>query len=117
MSWVNEFVTWKPEEWGNITWIKVHPDEVWTPDVTPYNDLDEDKTDVAEKYTKLILIDHTGLNSWYIPVLFALDCAMQVQYFPFDVQRCPITFGSWEYDARSLLLLRDSEPVLTPGYQ
>ena len=31
---------------------------------------------------------------------------MNVQYFPFNVQYCVITFGSWEYDATELQLVK-----------
>ena len=56
----NEFTQWHPDEWGNITWLKIKPQQLWTPDIIPYNDMDDSTADVADKYKKLILLDHTG---------------------------------------------------------
>ena len=40
-----------------------------------------------------------------------------MQYFPFDVQKCPITFGSWEYDSKNLILKQDDTPIITSDYK
>ena len=37
---------------------------------------------------------------------YTLACNMDITYFPFDVQTCPVTFGSWEYDTRNLLIIQ-----------
>ena len=78
LSWKNEFIKWKPEEWNNVTWLKVKPSDVWTPDVVPYNDMDTKKTEITDKYRKLIRIEADGTNSWYIPVVFILSCDIKV---------------------------------------
>jgi len=116
MSWINEFIRWHPDEWGNISWIKVKPHDLWTPDIVPYNEMNDDNADVADKYKKLILVEHTGLNTWNIPVLYTLACGIEVEYFPFDVQLCPITFGSWEYNSKSLVLTQDASQIITSDY-
>ena len=38
---------------------------------------------------------------------------MNVQYFPFDVQYCVLTFGSWEYDATELQLVKQVTILLS----
>ena len=68
LSWVNEFLTWHPEEWGNITWIKMLPGQVWTPDIVPYNDMDTDKSEHNDKYKKQVTVHSDGLSSWIVPV-------------------------------------------------
>ena len=72
---------WHPDEWGNITWIKVKPTQVWKPDVVPYNDMDQEKGDVSEKYKKLIRVDSNGVNTWSLPIVYTLACKIEVRFF------------------------------------
>ena len=65
MSWTNEYLKWNPEEWGNITWLKMLSTDIWTPDIVPYNDMDEVnhlhwKIDQNKFKIKILLLDLTG---------------------------------------------------------
>ena len=37
--------------------------------------------------------------------LLSSTCVIDVQHFPFDVQRCPIVIGTWSYVAQEVSLL------------
>ena len=39
-EWVDHRLSWEPEEYFNITEIRLKPDEVWIPDITLYNSAD-----------------------------------------------------------------------------
>ena len=65
LSWVNEFFKWHPEEGGTIAWIKMLPEEVWTPDIVPYNDMDTDKSEHQDKYKKQITVHSDGRSRYY----------------------------------------------------
>jgi hypothetical protein len=40
MRWRNEFLKWKPEDWGSINYLAVNYEEVWVPDIILKNNAD-----------------------------------------------------------------------------
>ena len=42
-----------------------------------------------------IIIKHDGEASWFAPVILQAECSIDLEHFPFDTQRCPLTFGLW----------------------
>ena len=45
-----------------------------------------------------VVIQHDGTNSWYAPTEFKSICKIDISFFPFDRQKCPLKFGSWTYN-------------------
>lgn len=43
-------------------------------------------------------LNSNGKNVWLAPVTFKSKCRINVEYFPFDEQKCEMKFGSWTYD-------------------
>lgn len=41
---------------------------------------------------------HNGLVVWQPPAVYKSSCAIDVEYFPYDVQTCVLKLGSWTYD-------------------
>lgn len=41
---------------------------------------------------------YTGLIVWQPPTIYKSSCAIDVEYFPYDVQTCILKLGSWTYD-------------------
>ena len=39
-----------------------------------------------------------GKVRWEPPVIYKSYCNIDVEYFPFDEQKCNLKFGSWTYD-------------------
>lgn len=52
-----------------------------------------------------IVFNHDGLTLWFAPAQIKTICTIDITYFPFDEQKCNITFGSWSY-TKSVLDLR-----------
>ena len=53
--------------------------------------------DVAMKTN--IIVNADGSCSWFCPVILKTECSVDITYFPFDRQKCPMRFGLWTYDA------------------
>lgn len=63
----------------------------------PWNIIRADGHFEVQLYTKATLL-HTGLVIWEPPAIYKSACIMNVEFFPFDVQKCGLKFGSWTYD-------------------
>lgn len=50
---------------------------------------------------------HNGLVVWQPPAVYKSSCAIDVEFFPYDVQTCVLKLGSWTYDGFKVFLLYD----------
>ncbi|VDL63554.1 unnamed protein product [Nippostrongylus brasiliensis] len=50
------------------------------------------------------LINHSGEVLWVPPAIYKSSCIIDVEFFPFDDQRCSLTFGSWTYNRNEIKL-------------
>lgn len=39
-----------------------------------------------------------GMVTYNFPTVLETQCSLDVKYFPFDTQRCPLVFGSWAHN-------------------
>ena len=53
MKWKSDFISWVPQKWGGIEYLKVAPDDVWTPDITLYQDIDDNQLAGKKSTTKV----------------------------------------------------------------
>lgn len=54
--------------------------------------------ELAPDFRKVrVLISHTGQVHWEPGGVFTTTCDIDIRYFPFDDQSCPIQFGAWAY--------------------
>ncbi|XP_043926700.1 5-hydroxytryptamine receptor 3E-like [Protopterus annectens] len=91
LFWYNEFLTWNPEECGGVQKISLPVDEVWMPDIVVYEFIDEDKS----QKTPYIYVNHTGRIRYDRMMRVVSSCNLEIFNFPFDVQNCSLTFGSY----------------------
>jgi hypothetical protein len=47
-------------------------------------------------------VDKTGEVEWELPRIFVTHCSVDVQYFPFDTQKCIVEITSWAYAIEEL---------------
>jgi hypothetical protein len=43
-----------------------------------------------------------GVVEWELPRIFVTHCSVDVQYFPFDTQKCIVEITSWAYAIEEL---------------
>ncbi|XP_073245838.1 neuronal acetylcholine receptor subunit alpha-10-like [Porites lutea] len=100
--WTNELLTWNPHDYNNITAVRLDASRIWIPDIVLYNSADSEFSGGTEKYKTPVILTNKGKCSWYCPVSFTSTCPINVQYFPFDQQKCVLKFGSWTYEVTEL---------------
>ena len=47
-----------------------------------------------------IMVRFDGQITWLAPAVLKTDCAIAIEFFPFDNQMCPIKIASWIHDMR-----------------
>ncbi|XP_044133590.1 5-hydroxytryptamine receptor 3A-like [Bufo gargarizans] len=92
-SWFDEFLTWDPEEFDNVTKISVPVSWIWVPDIMVMELVDAGKLP-EDSY---VYIDSTGKVYNNKPFQIQSTCTFDIYYFPFDRQNCSITFTSWTH--------------------
>ena len=69
-----------------------------------------------EKFKTYVIVDSSGVNTWMSPATFKSSCDMMVTFYPFDKQRCEMTFGSWTFDNRLLKMVSKSNKHTHAGW-
>ncbi|KAL8173534.1 UNVERIFIED_CONTAM: 5-hydroxytryptamine receptor 3A [Gekko kuhli] len=109
--WTDEFLTWNPEDFDNLTQMSIRTEAIWVPDILINEFVDVGKSpDIPYVY-----ILHTGEVQNLKPVQVVTACSLDIYNFPFDVQNCSLTFTSWLHNIRdiNISLWRSQEAVKT----
>ena len=102
MNWMNEYMSWTNRSEFSMNSIDVNPDNIWTPDIELIN-----AASLPEIYTLKggLMLYNTGECMWSRPGIFMFSCPLDLHDFPFDVQKCSMTFASWIFNNNYLRLL------------
>ncbi|EGT55171.1 hypothetical protein CAEBREN_30258 [Caenorhabditis brenneri] len=98
-TWKDYNLVWDQAEYGNITDVRFPAGKIWKPDVLLYNSVD---TNFDSTYQTNMIVYSSGLVHWVPPGIFKISCKIDIQWFPFDEQKCFFKFGSWTYDGYKL---------------
>ncbi|KAK7868869.1 hypothetical protein R5R35_014193 [Gryllus longicercus] len=94
-SWYDYKLRWEPREYGGVHMLHVPSDHIWRPDIVLYNNADGSyEVTIKTKAT----VYFSGLVVWQPPAVYKSSCAIDVEFFPYDVQTCVLKLGSWTYD-------------------
>ncbi|XP_071892736.1 neuronal acetylcholine receptor subunit alpha-2 isoform X1 [Anas platyrhynchos] len=94
-EWSDYKLRWNPEDFDNVTSIRVPSEMIWIPDIVLYNNADGEFA--VTHMTKAHLFSN-GKVKWVPPAIYKSSCSIDVTFFPFDQQNCKMKFGSWTYD-------------------
>ncbi|XP_075134135.1 5-hydroxytryptamine receptor 3A-like [Leptodactylus fuscus] len=89
--WTDEFLTWDPEKFDNITKISIPTDWVWVPDIMVIELVSAGKAQ-EDSY---VYVDSKGMIDNNKPFQIKSTCNFNIYYFPFDQHNCSLTFTSW----------------------
>nr|XP_004464641.2 5-hydroxytryptamine receptor 3C [Dasypus novemcinctus] len=105
MIWDNPFISWNPEECGDIRKLTVTTENLWLPDI-----FIEESMDVAQTPEGLsAYVSNQGRISYSKPMRVTSICSLDIFYFPFDEQNCTLTFSSFLYTVENMLLGMDKQ--------
>ncbi|KAM8763046.1 neuronal acetylcholine receptor subunit alpha-7a isoform 1-T1 [Acanthopagrus schlegelii] len=99
LYWNDYYLQWDQLEYPGVTNVRFPDNLIWKPDILLYNSADE-RFDAT--FHTNILVNSSGYCSYLPPGIFKSTCHIDVRWFPFDVQKCELKFGSWTYGGWSL---------------
>uniref|UniRef100_A0A3B5L0P8 5-hydroxytryptamine (serotonin) receptor 3A n=1 Tax=Xiphophorus couchianus TaxID=32473 RepID=A0A3B5L0P8_9TELE len=100
LFWRNEYLVWEPEECDGVARISLPVKELWSPDIIVY-DVDDDVSQACP----YVYVNHTGRIRWDRMLRLVSACNLEIFSFPFDVQNCTFTFGSYMHTTNINILL------------
>uniref|UniRef100_A0A6Q2ZME7 Neuronal acetylcholine receptor subunit alpha-7 n=1 Tax=Esox lucius TaxID=8010 RepID=A0A6Q2ZME7_ESOLU len=99
LYWNDYYLQWNQSDYPGVTKVRFPDSQIWKPDILLYNSADE-RFDAT--FHTNVLVNSSGYCSYLPPGIFKSTCYIDVRWFPFDVQRCDLKFGSWTYGGWSL---------------
>nr|XP_039258915.1 neuronal acetylcholine receptor subunit alpha-9-like isoform X1 [Styela clava] len=111
-SWTDEFLTWNETEYEGVTNIWVPSTSVWRPDIVIY-----EETGLRDYQPRLphTRVSSTGRVRAAEPLVIETSCSINIAFFPFDYQRCSLTFTSWTFPSSQMDVFspsRDTKAML-----
>ncbi|XP_077446502.1 neuronal acetylcholine receptor subunit alpha-7-like [Stigmatopora argus] len=107
MNWFDHYLQWNQSEHPGVKNLRFTTEQIWTPDILLYNSADDD---FDSTFKTNVLVNSSGFAEYLPPGIFTSTCSVDVRWFPFDVQKCVLKFGSWTYDGSLLdLQMNDAD--------
>ena len=79
--------------------MSISADKVWKPDIVVTNMIEEEHEQmILDQSKNRIILRSDGEITWFIKKTMKTSCPINVAYFPYDTQTCPIKMGSWTLD-------------------
>jgi len=94
-AWKDDYLTWDASSYDGIDTLNLQKQEVWRPDIVPYNcvgEIEYDDDDV------LAVAKNTGDMLTVVPA----ECKVQCKPLSDNSFSCPLKFGSWVYGSNKL---------------
>ncbi|KAM8843589.1 neuronal acetylcholine receptor subunit alpha-7-like [Synchiropus picturatus] len=95
LYWTDIYLSWNPENYPGVQNLRFPSNQVWVPDILLYNSADE-RFDAT--FHTNVLVNATGSCQYIPPGILKSTCYIDVRWFPFDVQKCDLKFGSWTHN-------------------
>uniref|UniRef100_A0A7E4UUX8 Neurotransmitter-gated ion-channel ligand-binding domain-containing protein n=1 Tax=Panagrellus redivivus TaxID=6233 RepID=A0A7E4UUX8_PANRE len=103
--WNDDMLYWNPARFEGLREISLPKDSIWLPDTTLYNSLVMDEAESKRLINVKITTQperKTTLVELLYPTLIKTSCPLDLRLFPYDLQACKLTFGSWTHDNKAI---------------
>uniref|UniRef100_A0A3P9IGV6 Cholinergic receptor, nicotinic, alpha 10a n=1 Tax=Oryzias latipes TaxID=8090 RepID=A0A3P9IGV6_ORYLA len=97
--WMDAFLSWRKEDYDGLDTIRIPSSLVWRPDIVLYNSANDEFSSSMETN---VVLRNDGQVMWDQPAITKSSCSVDVAFFPFDVQQCHLTFGSWTHNGNQM---------------
>jgi len=110
-QWTDPRLSWDPAMYGGVKDIRLSPDQLWTPDIIPYNTLPSPRVDWLSP--TLVVVKHDGSLLWVPTTSLVVSSGMSPER---DAVDCRVLIGSWTHPSGQLDLIPSSEKVDNSSY-
>ena len=117
MSWDDCRLRWDKKDYNNLTKITIPVSNIWEPDITLYDYADNENEKIPGFGSYLATVHSNGDVVYMFPTVIHVFCKVDVTYFPFDKQICPLKFSSWAYDGFAVNVVNRSMEGGTSHFQ
>lgn len=84
-SFLDPRLVWNPNDYHNITWIRMSATSVWYPDTFLYNTADNAGF-LLPQDSQNVIVSHNGTVFWPLPLAqLRTRCRMTIKHFPFGI--------------------------------
>ncbi|XP_077996140.1 neuronal acetylcholine receptor subunit alpha-9-like [Glandiceps talaboti] len=90
--WYDDYLSWESTDYGNTTEIRMPIDNIWQPDIILLQSV---TSKLQRHFDTDVIITHVGKVTALQPSLLEATCIIDSTFFPFDEQKCVLTFSSW----------------------
>uniref|UniRef100_K7FRV9 Cholinergic receptor nicotinic alpha 7 subunit n=1 Tax=Pelodiscus sinensis TaxID=13735 RepID=K7FRV9_PELSI len=95
LYWIDVYLSWDQSAYPGVQNLRFPADQIWVPDILLYNSADE-RFDAT--FHTNVLVNYSGACQYIPPGILKSTCYIDVRWFPFDVQKCDLKFGSWTHN-------------------
>ncbi|XP_025077383.1 neuronal acetylcholine receptor subunit alpha-3-like [Pomacea canaliculata] len=92
LRWGDPHLTWNASDYEGVVAAELKASQIWTPFLTVIEEVEEKKIALDDSIT--LTINQTGRITVSLEKLFKTYCKLNFSQFPFDEQKCSITFLS-----------------------
>ena len=101
-EWIDLRMAWSPTLYNNTYTVVFPTDSVWSPELILSNPAGSITT-LDSKWSSVRYYAN-GLGLWYPMAVYQVMCPINIKYFPFDTQKCGLTFLVNKYVSSELTL-------------
>ncbi|XP_070580404.1 neuronal acetylcholine receptor subunit alpha-6-like [Ptychodera flava] len=116
--WNDYRLQWNPANYSGIFNIPVIAKEIWFPDTALYQSANEEHPNFPQviAITTTGIVHSDGTVTMCTAHIYEIPCVMAIADFPFDVQSCPIYFGTWVHHKEDLDFGSSFDGIKKEGY-
>ncbi|XP_063294945.1 5-hydroxytryptamine receptor 3A-like [Pelobates fuscus] len=107
MTWQNEFLSWDPQNFCGIFRVSIPAELIWIPDINILETVESHSVDGT--YLQLY---YNGLIQGRNTLNVATTCSLDLYKFPFDSQKCNLTFVLHSYPVADVIINNASSASL-----